>query len=92
MVAAAGSPPLPGQDVPGGLPFATLRQLRQRPHVQDCGGRSPDVTGGEPVGHRLWGEGQLLSQDEHELLVYFTSVGYKHLTASALASGILERR
>ena len=35
---------------------------------------------------RLWGPGQLLSRDDHELLVYFASVGYKHLTASALTS------
>ncbi len=54
------------------------------------GRRAPN--GGEPVRHRLWGDGQLLSQDGHELLVYFTSVGYKHLTASTLTSGILERR
>ncbi len=52
----------------------------------------PTVDGGVPVRHRLWGEGQLLSQDDHELLVYFTSVGYKHLTASTLTSGILHRR
>jgi ATP-dependent DNA helicase RecQ len=31
----------------------------------------------------------LLSRDDHELLVYFTSVGYKHLTAASLSSGIL---
>jgi ATP-dependent DNA helicase RecQ len=52
----------------------------------------PSVTGGTPVRHRLWGEGQMLSRDDHELLVYFDSVGYKHLTASALSSGILHRR
>jgi ATP-dependent DNA helicase RecQ len=52
----------------------------------------PSITGGVPVRHRLWGEGQMLSQDDHELLVYFESVGYKHLTASALTSGILHRR
>jgi ATP-dependent DNA helicase RecQ len=52
----------------------------------------PSVTGGVPVRHRLWGEGQLLSRDDHELLVYFESVGYKHLTASTLKSGILHRR
>jgi ATP-dependent DNA helicase RecQ len=50
------------------------------------------VTGGIPVRHRLWGEGQMLSRDDHELLVYFDSVGYKHLTASTLSSGILHRR
>jgi ATP-dependent DNA helicase RecQ len=33
----------------------------------------------------------MLSRDDHALLVYFTKVGYKHLTASTLASGILER-
>ncbi|GAA3070371.1 RecQ family ATP-dependent DNA helicase [Pseudonocardia yunnanensis] len=52
----------------------------------------PAVTGGIPVRHRLWGEGQMLSRDDHELLVYFDSVGYKHLTASTLSSGILHRR
>jgi ATP-dependent DNA helicase RecQ len=51
----------------------------------------PTIIGGVPVRHRLWGEGRMLSRDDHELLVYFTSVGYKHLTASTLASGILER-
>lgn len=54
--------------------------------------RKPTVTGGTPVHHRLWGDGQLLGRDDHELLVYFTSVGYKHLTASSFASKILERR
>jgi ATP-dependent DNA helicase RecQ len=48
------------------------------------------VDGATPVRHRLWGDGQLLSRDDHELLVYFDSVGYKHLTASTLTSGILE--
>jgi ATP-dependent DNA helicase RecQ len=52
----------------------------------------PSITGGVPVRHRLWGDGQLLSRDDHELLVYFTSVGYKHLTASTLTSGILHSR
>jgi len=52
----------------------------------------PSITGGLPVRHRLWGEGQLLSRDDHELLVYFNSVGYKHLTASTLTSGILHWR
>ncbi|MEU4670374.1 RecQ family ATP-dependent DNA helicase [Amycolatopsis sp. NPDC023774] len=51
-----------------------------------------DVAGGAPVHHRLWGDGQLLSHDEHELLVYFPSVGYKHLTASTISSGILQPR
>ena len=50
----------------------------------------PTVIGDTPVRHRLWGEGRMLSRDDHELLVYFSSVGYKHLTASTLVSGILE--
>ncbi len=49
------------------------------------------VIGDAAVRHRLWGEGRLLSGDDHEVLVYFTSVGYKHLTASTLTSGILKR-
>jgi ATP-dependent DNA helicase RecQ len=50
------------------------------------------ITRGVPVRHRLWGEGLLLSRDDHELLVYFDNVGYKHLTASTLTSGILHWR
>ncbi len=49
----------------------------------------PEVGDGTPVRHRLWGAGRLLGRDDHELLVYFDSVGYKHLTASTLTSGIL---
>ncbi|WP_344500131.1 RecQ family ATP-dependent DNA helicase [Streptomyces enissocaesilis] len=49
------------------------------------------IDGGTPVRHRLWGEGHLLGQDDHELLVYFASAGYKHLTPSTLASGILQQ-
>jgi ATP-dependent DNA helicase RecQ len=50
--------------------------------------RAPD-TGGTPVRHRLWGPGVLLSRDEHELLVAFDSVGYRHLTPAALENGVL---
>ncbi len=46
--------------------------------------------GGKRVRHRLWGTGTLLSQDEHELVVAFDSVGYRHLTAAALTNGLLE--
>lgn len=53
--------------------------------------RSKAVDSGTPVRHRLWGAGHLLNRDDHELLVYFASVGYKHLTTSTLTSGILER-
>jgi ATP-dependent DNA helicase RecQ len=44
---------------------------------------------GQPVRHRLWGLGTLLSRDDHELLVYFEGAGYRHLTPAALESGIL---
>jgi ATP-dependent DNA helicase RecQ len=45
--------------------------------------------GGRRVTHRLWGAGTLLSQDDHELVVVFDSVGYRHLTAAALTNGLL---
>lgn len=51
----------------------------------------PVPIGAVPVQHRLWGDGQMLSRDDHELLVYFDSVGYKHLTAASLNSGVLRR-
>jgi ATP-dependent DNA helicase RecQ len=44
---------------------------------------------GRRVRHRLWGEGTLLHQDEHELIVVFDAVGYRTLTAAALANGLL---
>jgi ATP-dependent DNA helicase RecQ len=44
---------------------------------------------GVPVVHRLWGPGTLLTRNEHELLVSFESVGYRHLSPSALANGLL---
>ena len=61
--------------------------------------RAPAATGVEPqqgdpapgviVIHRLWGPGTLLSQDDHELVVAFDSVGYRHLTPAALTNGLL---
>jgi ATP-dependent DNA helicase RecQ len=44
---------------------------------------------GQRVRHRLWGPGTLLSQDDHELVVAFDSVGYRHLTAASLTNGLL---
>jgi ATP-dependent DNA helicase RecQ len=41
------------------------------------------------VRHRLWGTGTLLSQDDHELVVAFDSVGYRHLVAASLSNGLL---
>jgi ATP-dependent DNA helicase RecQ len=44
---------------------------------------------GRRVRHRLWGDGTLLHQDEHELIVVFDAVGYRTLTAAALTNGLL---
>jgi ATP-dependent DNA helicase RecQ len=41
------------------------------------------------VTHQLWGPGTILSQDDHELVIAFDSVGYRHLTAAALTNGLL---
>jgi ATP-dependent DNA helicase RecQ len=50
-----------------------------------------DIGLGASVTHRLWGPGILLSRDEHELVVAFESVGYRHLTPAALTNGLLNR-
>jgi ATP-dependent DNA helicase RecQ len=50
-----------------------------------AGSPAPGVT----VVHRLWGSGTLLSRDDHELVVAFESVGYRHLTPAALTNGLL---
>jgi ATP-dependent DNA helicase RecQ len=44
---------------------------------------------GQRVVHRLWGPGTILSRDDHELVVAFDSVGYRHLTAASLTNGLL---
>ena len=44
---------------------------------------------GQRVRHRLWGPGTLLSRDDHELVIAFDSVGYRHLTAASLANGLV---
>jgi ATP-dependent DNA helicase RecQ len=41
------------------------------------------------VVHKLWGPGTILSQDDHELVIAFDSVGYRHLTAASLTNGLL---
>jgi hypothetical protein len=41
------------------------------------------------VRHRLWGEGTLLHQDDHELIVVFDAVGYRTLTPATLTNGLL---
>ncbi|HEX4017938.1 MAG TPA: RecQ family ATP-dependent DNA helicase [Frankiaceae bacterium] len=44
---------------------------------------------GAAVTHPLWGTGTVLSEDDHELVVSFESVGYRHLTRATLANGLL---
>jgi ATP-dependent DNA helicase RecQ len=50
---------------------------------------APVVEPGARVQHRMWGAGVVLSADPHELFVVFDSVGYRHLTPSALTAGLL---
>jgi ATP-dependent DNA helicase RecQ len=51
----------------------------------DIGPRTPGLR----VRHRLWGPGTVLSRDDHELVIAFDSVGYRHLTAASLTNGLL---
>ena len=44
---------------------------------------------GTSVHHRLWGHGTVLSADDHELVIAFESVGYRHLTTAVLDSGLV---
>jgi ATP-dependent DNA helicase RecQ len=57
--------------------------------VPDHASHTSAQPGAQRVMHRLWGSGVLLSRDEHELVVAFDSVGYRHLTAAALTNGLL---
>jgi ATP-dependent DNA helicase RecQ len=59
-----------------------------KPSPQDHAA-GPAIAVGATVNHRLWGRGTLLSQDEHELVVAFDSVGYRHLTPSVLTNGLV---
>lgn len=52
-------------------------------------GVPPSLTTGAAVAHCLWGPGTLLARDEHELVVAFESVGYRHLASAALSNGLL---
>ncbi|MDG4825633.1 RecQ family ATP-dependent DNA helicase [Asanoa sp. WMMD1127] len=63
---------------------------RAQPSKAQVGRRhhTPDPAA-KRVRHRLWGEGTLLSQDDHELTVAFDSIGYRHLTPAVLENGIL---
>jgi ATP-dependent DNA helicase RecQ len=59
--------------------------------VSGPGGTNPEFSPpiGAAVYHCVWGPGTLLARDEHELVVAFESVGYRHLTSAALTNGLL---
>ncbi|MCW2522397.1 MAG: RecQ family ATP-dependent helicase, partial [Frankiales bacterium] len=64
----------------------------REPSAREPSARDPSserITVGMTVRHRLWGTGTLLSADEHELVVAFGAVGYRHLTPLALTNGLL---
>jgi ATP-dependent DNA helicase RecQ len=44
---------------------------------------------GAAVMHKLWGHGTVMSADQHELVVAFESVGYRHLTTAVLDTGLV---
>jgi ATP-dependent DNA helicase RecQ len=46
-------------------------------------------TAGTTVEHQLWGHGTVLSADDHELVIAFESVGYRHLTTAVLDTGLV---
>ncbi len=65
-----------------------VHSARTGSHASSPAHGTRDMTG-TPVVHRLWGPGTMLTRDEHELLVSFDSVGYRHLSPSALSNGLL---
>jgi ATP-dependent DNA helicase RecQ len=44
---------------------------------------------GAAVKHKLWGHGTVMSADQHEIVVAFESVGYRHLTTAVLDTGLV---
>jgi ATP-dependent DNA helicase RecQ len=52
-------------------------------------GSAPLPRPGATVRHKLWGDGSLLSIDDHEMVVAFDSVGYRHLTTATLTNGLV---
>jgi len=44
---------------------------------------------GAAVMHKLWGHGTVMSADQHEIVVAFESVGYRHLTTAVLDTGLV---
>jgi ATP-dependent DNA helicase RecQ len=68
---------------------ARLRPRLPAPHARQAHSPTAPVTVGAAVTHRLWGNGTVLSEDDHELVVAFESVGYRHLTRAALTNGLL---
>ncbi|GIF62306.1 ATP-dependent DNA helicase RecQ [Asanoa ishikariensis] len=63
--------------------------VKPQPSKAQVGRRHQPDPAAPRVRHKLWGEGTLLSRDEHELTVAFDTVGYRHLTPAVLENGIL---
>jgi ATP-dependent DNA helicase RecQ len=64
--------------------------MQAQPSKAQVGRRHHEPDPAAPrVRHKLWGEGTLLSRDDHELTVAFDTVGYRHLTPAVLENGIL---
>ena len=70
-------------------PPAQLAAEQSAAEQQAAGSATARLRPGTKVEHRLWGEGVLLSIDEHEMVVAFDSVGYRHLTTAVLVDGLV---
>ena len=66
--------------LPGFTPMSTRPEAAATPGP---------VQPGTAVIHKLWGRGTVLAADDHELLVAFDTLGYRHLTAAVLTNGLL---
>jgi ATP-dependent DNA helicase RecQ len=85
---------LRGAEPPLAQQAAATVEAAQRAQPSSGSAQKLPVADGRPapgvtVIHRLWGPGTLLSQDDHELVVAFDSVGYRHLTPAALTTDLL---
>ncbi|GIF46098.1 ATP-dependent DNA helicase RecQ [Asanoa ferruginea] len=63
--------------------------VKAQPSKANVGRRHEPDHDAVRVRHKLWGEGTLLSRDDHELTVAFDTLGYRHLTPAVLENGIL---
>jgi ATP-dependent DNA helicase RecQ len=64
-------------------------KVKAQPSKANVGRRHEPDHDAVRVRHKLWGEGTLLTRDDHELTVAFDTLGYRHLTPAVLENGIL---